>query len=461
MSSTVAEKDPAPLDLEDFFENGTVGLHLVGSDGTILKANRADYEPLGYSPEEYIGQPIMRFHADDETIGDILARLSAGEKLDKYPARLRAKDGSIRHVEISSSVCFRGGDFAHTRCFTVDVTDKVEAERALREAQDRMAATYETVPAGIGECDAEGRFLRVNEAFAKITGYGRDELMDLAFFDLTHPDDVAREREAFGAQVRGDSHHYLTDKRYIRKDSQLIWVEVTSTTVRGADGGFGYAVRMVHDITARKLAEQQKKLLLDELNHRVKNTLATVQALAAHTARTSSSAEEFRRRFEPRLMALSAAHDRLTRNDWRGANLADIVEGELEAHGAGSGRVAAKGPDLVLPPRASLSLSMALHELATNAAKYGSLASPAGRVDVSWSVGRSGDSPYPTSLTLEWRESGGPPVAPPQTEGFGSRLLRVTAAELAAEVESEFAPSGRRWRLAMPLPRVDPDAAAA
>ncbi len=97
------------LDLEDFFENGTVGLHFVGSDGTILRANRADYEPLGYSAEEYIGQPIARFHADDETIADILRRLSAGEKLDKYPARLKAKDGSIRHVLISSSVCFNDG----------------------------------------------------------------------------------------------------------------------------------------------------------------------------------------------------------------------------------------------------------------------------------------------------------------------------------------------------------------
>ena len=120
------------LDLGDFFENGTIGLHLVGPDGTILKANKADYEPLGYSAEEYIGQPIMRFHADDDTISDILARLSAGEKLDKYPARLRAKDGSIRHVLISSSVCFRDGEFVNTRCFTVDVTEKVRTEKALR-----------------------------------------------------------------------------------------------------------------------------------------------------------------------------------------------------------------------------------------------------------------------------------------------------------------------------------------
>src|SRR3712207_692988 len=103
------------LDLEDFFENGTVGLHLVGPDGTILRANPADYAPLGYAADEYVGRNITDFHADPETIADILARLTRGEKLDKYPARLKAKDGSVRHVLISSSVCFRDGEFVNTR----------------------------------------------------------------------------------------------------------------------------------------------------------------------------------------------------------------------------------------------------------------------------------------------------------------------------------------------------------
>ncbi|MEA2998916.1 MAG: hypothetical protein QOK17_749 [Sphingomonadales bacterium] len=173
----MSTQDTISLDLEDFFENGTVGLHLVGSDGTILKANRADFEPLGYTADEYIGRPITEFHADEGVIQDILARLAQGEKLDKYRARLRAKDGSLRHVEISSSVCFREGEFANTRCFTVDVTEKVRAEEALREAQERLAATYESVLAGIAEVDSSGRFVRVNEAFCAITGFSRDELL--------------------------------------------------------------------------------------------------------------------------------------------------------------------------------------------------------------------------------------------------------------------------------------------
>ena len=451
MSHSAATADSSlELDLDDFFENGTIGLHLVGKDGTILRANRADFEPLGYSADEYIGQPITRFHADPETIEDILRRLANGEKLDKYPARLRAKDGSIRHVHISSSVCFREGEFLNTRCFTVDVTDKVKAEEALREAQERLATTFETALAGIAEVDKAGRFLRVNQAFTQITGYSREELLERDIFDITHPDDEPKEREQFARQVAGGTGQYLDEKRCVRKDGRLIWVEVLSATVPDAEGGFAYGVRTIVDVTERKLAEEQKKLLLDELNHRVKNTLATVQALAAHTARNATSAEDFRRRFEPRLLALSDAHDRLTRNDWRGCSLVEIVAGELCAHGGEAARFSAEGPDLVLPPRACLSLSMALHELATNAAKYGALSVPKGRVDVRWSL--SGDSRSPASVALEWTESGGPPVARPDGEGFGSRLLRVTAAELRARMETDFAAAGFRWRLVMPLP---------
>jgi PAS domain S-box-containing protein len=455
-----APRESGDAGLEDFFENGTVGLHLVAGDGTILRANRADYEPLGYSADEYVGHPITKFHADDDVIADILERLSSGERLDRYAARLRAKDGSIRHVEISSSVCFREGEFVNTRCFTVDVTDKVHAKAALREAQERLAITYENLLAGIAEADAQGRFTRVNEAFVTITGYPRDELLTMSFFDITHPDDVETDKREYSDQVRGKRDHYRVEKRYVRKDGETIWVEVTSSSVRKEDGSFAYGVRMVQDITERRMAEQHRKLLLAELNHRVKNTLATVQALAAHTARNAQSADDFRKRFEPRLLALSSAHDRLTRNDWRGADLRDIVADELKAHGAADGRASAEGPSIILPPRMSLALSMALHELATNALKYGALSSPAGHVEARWTVERTAGCPYPSALRLSWSEHGGPPVEEPSGEGFGSRLLRVTAAELGGKMSVEWKPEGLAWALAFPLSSNDFEIAA-
>jgi PAS domain S-box-containing protein len=438
-------------DLEDFFENGTVGLHLVAGDGTILRANRADYEPLGYSAEEYVGRSIVDFHADEDVIADILGRLTRGEKLDKYRARLRSKDGSIRHVEISSSVCFREGAFMNTRCFTVDVTDKVAAEEALREAQERLAATYESVVAGIAEVDCEGRFLNANDAFCRMTGYDKDEIRQLSFFDLTHPDDAKGERDQYADLVSGRTERFTIEKRYVRNDGRIIWVQVMNSAVRRSNGEFAFGVKMFQDITTRKEAEARQKLLLDELNHRVKNTLATVQSLAAQTARSCRSTEEFRDRFEPRLLALSAAHDRLTRNQWEGASLKDVVEEELSAHAVPGRTLRVNGPDVMLPPRAALSLSMALHELGTNAAKYGALSVDGGAVEVNWSVER--DRLSPKRIILSWTEQGGPAPAPvaARTNGFGSRLLRVTAEELRAAMNVDYAPEGLRWRIDFPV----------
>lgn len=443
--------------LEDFFENGNVGLHLVAKDGTIVRANRADYAPLGYSADEYVGRHIADFHADADVIGDILARLSRGERLDKYPARLRAKDGSIRDVEISSSVCFRDGEFLNTRCFTVDVTEKLAAQRALREVEERLAVTYENALAGIAEVDAQGRLLRVNEAFCTIAGHGRDALLERSFLDLTHPDDRARDAALFERQVRGELPRYTIEKRYVLPDGQVRWVEVISSSVLDREGGFRYGVRVLLDITERKNAERRQRLLLDELNHRVKNTLATVQSLAHQTARTCSTAEQFRASFEPRLIALSKAHDRLTRNSWEGAQLREIAEEELAPYASAERRLEISGPEVVLPPRASLSLGLALHELATNAAKHGALAGAGGGVAVRWSVdpGPSGAK----ALAISWVESGGREVEPPRTTGFGSRLLRVTAQELGGEMALAFPRAGLEWRLTFPL-EAEEDASA-
>jgi PAS domain S-box-containing protein len=129
-------------DLEDFFENGAVGLHWVASDGSILRVNQAELDLLGYNRDEYVGRHIADFHADRHVIDDILARLARGEKLDKYEARLKAKDGSIKHVLITSNARFQDGQFVNTRCFTLDVTDLKKTETALRESEQRLRATH-------------------------------------------------------------------------------------------------------------------------------------------------------------------------------------------------------------------------------------------------------------------------------------------------------------------------------
>ena len=129
---------PSESELRDFFENAAVGLHWVGADGTVLWANQAELELLGYTPQEYIGHHIAEFHADEDAIQDILTRLSANETLHSYEARLRAKDGSVRHVLISSNVLWRDGEFVHTRCFTRDITERKKAEEEIQLLNDRL-----------------------------------------------------------------------------------------------------------------------------------------------------------------------------------------------------------------------------------------------------------------------------------------------------------------------------------
>jgi len=190
-----------------------------------------------------------------------------------------------------------------------------------------------------------------------------------------------------------------------------------------------------------KRAAEHQRLLIDELNHRVKNTLATVQSISAQTLRTADTKEEARDALERRLLALSRAHDVLTRESWDGADLVEVIEKALEPYQiSGENRLRITGPHVRVTPRMSLALAMAMHELATNAVKYGALANKTGTIDVSWKVT---NGTAPPRLALRWTETGGPPVVPPRRRGFGSRLIeRSLANDLDGQVEIAFAPTG-------------------
>ena len=167
------------LQLQDFFEHGGIALHLVDGEGTILDANRAELQLLGYERDEYVGHQIADFHADQHVIEDILVRLGRGEKLQKYPARLRARDGSIKHVEITSSVRFEDGRFINTRCFTVDVTELKRARDELRRKDEQFRQVLDALPAAVYMTDAEGKITYYNKAAASLAGreseIGKDE----------------------------------------------------------------------------------------------------------------------------------------------------------------------------------------------------------------------------------------------------------------------------------------------
>ncbi len=234
----------------------------------------------------------------------------------------------------------------------------------------------------------------------------------------------------------------------------MIWLSVRSSPVRGDDGHLLYVVRVVQDITERKTSERRQRLLIDELNHRVKNTLATVQSLASQTARGAPTPAAFRQSFEGRLIALSKAHDQLTTHHWENADLRDLLSGSLAPYaGAAPDRIVLRGEDVVLRPRAVLTLSMAFHELTTNAAKYGALSVPGGRIEIRWQTA-AGEADRRSTLRIEWIEQGGPAVVEPERRGFGSKLIEGSiAAEVGGSASWSSSQPGCaarslfRWRL--------------
>ncbi|MGX7707888.1 sensor histidine kinase [Methylobacterium sp. Gmos1] len=228
------------------------------------------------------------------------------------------------------------------------------------------------------------------------------------------------------------------------------WWDVVVSPIQGLDGAPERLLAVARDVTEAHRAEEQQALLMQEMAHRLKNTLALVQAVAAQTLRSATSIDTAMEAFNGRLMALSDAHDVLIRGAWAEADLAAVVEAAMAPHlDAVTGRFSAAGPPVSLGPRPVLTLSLMLHELATNAAKYGALSSPAGRVAVTWEL--AGDDAQAV-LRLCWRESGGPAVAPPVRGGFGSRLIeRSLVHSFGGRVSLRFPPGGAVMELEAPL----------
>lgn len=265
-----------------------------------------------------------------------------------------------------------------------------------------------------------------------------------------HPDDQRKVMGAIRKTIRSKSIFEL-EHRVLRSDGTLGWMYSRAVPLLDPEGEIVEWIGAAKDVTERKRHEQHREMLLNELNHRVKNTLATVQSMAVQTLRNSPDAAQARDQIEARLMALSKAHEILTREQWNGAHLRNIVEEALAPYCAGRERFDIEGPDIWLTPRYALSLAMALHELCTNALKYGALSSEAGRVRIEWQI--TGDPEGAQALQMRWIERDGPPVEPPSARGFGSRLIeRGLRQDLHGDVKLEFARSGVVCTITAPLP---------
>ena len=567
--------NPNMSDLEDFFENAAVGLHIVDQKGFIVRANKAELAMLGYRGEEYIGRHISAFHMDPNVIAEILSRLGRGEDIIRFPARLRAADGSVRHGLITCNGHFKDRQFNRSRWITVDVTgEKLAQENALK-SEFRFQSMLESLPSAIYATDAQGHVTFFNDAAADLAGrrpnlgvdqwcitwklyrpdgtplphdecpmavalkekrairgleliaerpdgsrarvipyptplfdkngeligginmlvdasarlkseqelarlgaviassedaviglnlqgivthwnegatqlynYESHEMIGQPIENIVPPELHAQESEILAKLRRGERvKNYETER--VGKGGRRISISLSASSLRDEANNIIGMTKVGRDITERKRAEQLQQLLLNELNHRVKNTLATVQAIAHQTVRSARSPGDFAVSFTARLQALSRAHNLLTQSSWQGAELLPLIREQLIFTDSNE-RISYAGPKVSLEPQIALHISMVLHELGTNARKYGSLSVPRGRVTLNWSVQSTRTNEDPT-LLLKWQERDGPSVAAPIKQGFGTTLIQQSIQAHGGDVIIDYGPEGVTCEIKVPL----------
>jgi PAS domain S-box-containing protein len=301
-------------------------------------------------------------------------------------------------------------------------------------------------------CETDYPIIFANEAFLELTGYLRDEVLGQSFnFFMAHVDDeeaLSLIREAFEGRPEVD-----VEINFRREDGSKFWASLLISPVTDDDGDIIQYFASFVDLTSYKDDQTHSRMLIDELNHRVKNTLATVQSIVSQAARTNADPKEMRKAVESRLFALSRSHDLLSREKWKSAGLLDVLSDALEPFGGldeRSERVEISGENIRFSPKAALALGIAFNELATNAIKYGAFSNEHGLIRIEWSVEPSPTGPQ---LRLIWTEKLGPAVTSPMRKGFGSHVLeRGLAHELDGEVKIDYRPEGVVCTMTLPAP---------
>lgn len=421
-------------------------------DGTVLSWNPAAERIFGWSATEMIGQSIRRIiPADRQSEEDrILERVAKGEGSIRLRTQRLRRDGSLVQLDIMvSPVRDRNGQVIGASKIGRDITQEVETRRALSIAEMRFRLMADNIAQLAWIADAKGWMFWYNKRWFDYTGTTQDQVEGTGWREQIHPDHVDR----VGLHVT----HCL--------EQGVEWED--TFPIRAADGTYGWFLSRAvplrddatgeilcwfgtaTDITERRAAERQIELLLMEVNHRSRNLLTVVQSLAERTAEHSA---DFLPRLRERIAGLAANQDVLVKRNWRQVPLSELVDAQLAFLEDRLEQVEREGPDVVIQPGAAESISMALHEMATNAEKYGALSVPEGRVEIHWRLEAHEGEPR---FVLTWHESGGPPVAEPSQRGFGSRVIRdVPARKLRADVTCRFDPEGFSFALSCPVSHV-------
>ena len=362
---------------------------------------------------------------------------------DTFP--LRGRDGSYRWF-LSRALPIRDESGKVVRWFGTNTDITQHLEEAERNAQ--LATIVATSADAIISLSSGGIVLSWNPGAERMLGYKAEEIIGMSERILFTEDADAEFEEKYQSLRHGEQIQRDATRR--RKDGTLIDVAINAAPMRRPDGRiFGFSA-VIRDITARKRVETHLRVVMRELSHRTKNLLAVIMAMVRQTTRTTTDVGELQSQLIQRLQSLSASHDLLVAEDWAGASVEELIRAVLQPFiGSSKEALECRGPRVFVNATAAQNLGLALHELATNAAKYGALSVPAGRVEVDWSFGV--DAEGDRRLTIEWSEHGGPAVRPATDKGFGHVVIeRVASQALNAPVTYEFPREGVRWTIAIP-----------
>jgi PAS domain S-box-containing protein len=434
-------------------------IHVVDREWRVIYANDAWARHVGVNRAEVIGVSLW----------DIIPR-SPVSRFEEAHARVIATGQTESFVHESFR---RPGLTLDVRVFRVldgvgivlrDVTREVKAERARAESEEHLRRALEGADMGHWSWDSKTDRMFLSDRTLALYGLGpehqgilRAELRRL----VVHPDDAAGNQRA-AEEAHASQGQYVAEFR-VRRGDDWRWMRNIGGPhiIDGELVGMHGIVQDIHErklanerlraeIEQRERAQQRQLLLIHELNHRVKNLLAMVQAIVTQTLSNSDTPEAARRALDQRLQALARAHDILTRESWHGADLADIIAGTVAALEASPGlRVRTSGPSVRLDPKAAVTLALVMHELVTNAVKYGALSTDEGGVNLDWTTARAKGG---VRLSMTWAEHGGPPVRTPQRKGFGARLIARSLAAEQGSAELIYAPEGLKCRMTLVIP---------
>lgn len=438
-------------DFRAAFENAAVGMAFVAPGGAWLSVNACLCEITGYSQEELLTKTFQDItHPEDLPPHLLQVRRMLRGEIGRYQTEMRylRKDGWAVWVRLTAgAVREPDGAIGCLICVIENISDRKSATDDLRESEERYRSIVSTAIDAIIIIDESGIIQSINPAGEAMFGYDPSELEGRNVAILMPEPDSSRHNEYISAYLKTGNPKIIgrpRDLDHLRKDGSVFRAELTLTEWRV--GGKRNFTATIHDITERKRYEDKIKLLLREVNHRAKNMLGLVQSVARQTV--AATPTEFMQRFSARIQSLAASQDLIVKNEWVGVQLGELARSQLAHFQDLIGiRIEIRGPPIAISAQAAQTIGIALHELATNAGKYGALSTPEGSVEICWGLG-NGEEGADTFM-MEWRERGGPVITTvPARSGFGSLVLtRLAMSSLDAKAELGFPEAGLRWRL--------------